>query len=158
MNKPQYRAIGLLVRKDQILLGQKGDGIGVGNYIAIGGKPKGNETLEQTLIREMKEEIGIEVLDYNLVAKITFLFQQKKEWNQTVYVFTCSKWKGIITPSIEITPKWFWTNEIPYQYMWADAKIWYPYIISGQKIHADFLYNPDNKTLARHNVTIVSEV
>ena len=52
------RAI-ILNDRGQVLLGKRARGTGVNQWALIGGKPDGNETIEQTIIREVKEETGL---------------------------------------------------------------------------------------------------
>lgn len=46
---------------NQVLLGKRGRGIGVGQYAFIEGKPDLDETSEQAVRRETREEIGAEL-------------------------------------------------------------------------------------------------
>lgn len=49
----------IIVADGKVLLGRRGRGIGKDQYALIGGKPDGDETPEQAVIREVEEEIGL---------------------------------------------------------------------------------------------------
>jgi len=57
MNKVVTRAIILVNGK--ILLGKRAGGRGAGQYALVGGKPEGKESPEDTIVREVHEELGI---------------------------------------------------------------------------------------------------
>ena len=66
----------LLVIKDgKILLAQKKRGFGEGKFNGVGGKAEEGETIEQTMLRETKEEIGIVPTIYKKQGEIA----QKQE-------------------------------------------------------------------------------
>lgn len=52
----------LLNKKNQVLLGKRNNSFGEGTFGLIGGKMKYGETIEECIIRELKEEIGVIVL------------------------------------------------------------------------------------------------
>ena len=156
--KYQNRAIGLLVRGDEILLGLRGEGIGEGNFVAIGGKQEEGEAIEQTLVREIREEIAVTVTKFELVAKIDFSHEAKPDWDQCVVVFLCSEWTGDIQKLEDVTPKWFKKSAIPFDKMWEDNKDWYPLILSGRKVKAKYRYGVDGKTVTAREITVVTNL
>lgn len=87
----------LLVRKEKVLLGLKKRGFGQGKWNGMGGKVKDGESIIKAAVRETKEEVGVEMIDYKKAALIHFYFPDdpdKISWNQDVHVFICNKWKG----------------------------------------------------------------
>lgn len=46
-----------------VLIGKRANGALINRWALIGGKPDKNETLEQTIIREVEEEIGADFLN-----------------------------------------------------------------------------------------------
>ena len=69
----------LLLKNNRVLLGQKKEGIGRGNYISIGGKPIRGESLVQAARREVQEEIGVLIEDVYRVADLEFYFTKTKD-------------------------------------------------------------------------------
>jgi len=50
----------LLDEKRRVLLGKRAKGIEVGKWSLIGGKPEENETMEEAVVREIREEISVD--------------------------------------------------------------------------------------------------
>jgi 8-oxo-dGTP diphosphatase len=136
---------------EQVLLGIKKEGFGVGKLTAFGGKVEPGETLAQAAIRELQEETGLRAREQDLLrlGELTFVFPQRPGWSQRVHVFTVSHWQNEPGPSRETTPRWFQVPDIPYGRMWQDAATWLPRILAGQPIRARFTFGPDNDSLAR---------
>jgi 8-oxo-dGTP diphosphatase len=132
-----------LTTESQVLLGKKKTSFGKGHYVGIGGRQEANETIEQTVVRECQEEIGITPLQFKKVGRLEFLFPHKLNWNQEVHVYTSTSWQGEPTDSDEITPQWFDKNKLPLNEMWSDAPHWLPSILNGEKLNATFSFTKD---------------
>ena len=61
-----------LIKNDKVLLAMKKRGFGAGRFNGVGGKPKTGESIEQTLVRESKEEIRVTPTEFEKVAELTF--------------------------------------------------------------------------------------
>jgi 8-oxo-dGTP diphosphatase len=127
-----------LRKGDEILLAMKKRGFGVGKWNGVGGKVQEGETLEQAMIREAKEEIGVDLRETDLekVAEIEFLFPEKDGWDMCVHVFFTRVWEGEPIESDEMQPKWFKISEIPLDQMWIDDKYWLMDAINGKRFKA----------------------
>lgn len=149
----------LLVREGEILLAMKKRGFGVGKWNGVGGKPdKGDKDILETAIRETEEEIGVKTNNLEKVAVLTFYFPNKKEWDQDVHVYLAKDWDGEPTESEEMLPKWFKINDLPFNDMWDDDKIWLPKILEGKKLKAEFTFDQEGKKIADYNVKTVKEI
>ena len=135
----------LLLRKDnKILLAMKKKGFGEGKYNGVGGKIEPNETPEEGMIRESKEEIFITPTEYYKVGTIEFMECYKGEkLNLTFHLFIATNWDGTPTESDEVKPKWFDIDKIPYDKMFPDDKYWLPYVLEGKKIKGFFDFDED---------------
>jgi mutator protein MutT len=136
-----------LLREDQILLAMKKRGVGAGRYNGTGGKLNPGESLEQALKRETQEEIAVAIEDPEKVAVLDFYFRDKPGWNQQVHAYFCKSWQGEPTESEEMKPQWFSKDSLPYEDMWPDDIYWIPEVLSGKKIHAEFLFGEGDQVL-----------
>lgn len=56
-----------------------------GHWCLFGGEIEGSETPEEAIIRELKEELGIDITDVKKIKESDYEFNNKKE---KVYIFT----------------------------------------------------------------------
>jgi 8-oxo-dGTP diphosphatase len=108
-------------------------------------------------IRELEEETSIQasITDLTFLGTLDFQFPFNPSWNQVVYIFLLEKWLGKEKESVEIKPKWFKTDMIPYDKMWKDASYWLPEILQKRKIDATFSFKENNETVANHEIRII---
>jgi 8-oxo-dGTP diphosphatase len=62
-----------------------------------GGKIEMGERPEQTLIRELKEELGI-VVDAACLAPLTFASHAYSDFHLLMPLYVCRRWKGSVRP------------------------------------------------------------
>lgn len=147
-----------LTKKNQVLLALKKRGFGANRYNGIGGKIELNETVEEALIRESQEEIGVTPLKFEKMANIVFDEYFKSEPTLVeVDVYIASKWTGKPTESEEVNPKWFKINQIPFDQMWPDDLYWLPQVLDGKKISAKFKLD-EKDTIISKKVKIVNRI
>lgn len=83
-----YRAAGILVNNNQILLQNTNDTDGYHGYKLIGGKVKFNESAQSAVKREFIEELGLRIEIGKLFKVIDHCVRTKKEqWQQIMLVF-----------------------------------------------------------------------
>ncbi len=126
----------------EILLAMKKRGFGAGRWNGVGGKLGDGETIEQAVIREAHEEIGIvaEESDLQKVAELAFTFPHHPDFDQLVHVYVTEKWSGEPVESEEMKPEWFSVDQIPFDVMWPDDKFWVPYIVEGKLVKGGFTF------------------
>lgn len=70
-----------------------------------GGKVENGETLELGLIREIKEEINLEI-SKNCIAPLTFAVDQHEVSQTILFLYICRKWEGSITSLLDQRLEW----------------------------------------------------
>jgi len=62
-----------------------------------GGKVETGEQPEQTILRELKEELGITV-EERCIAPLTFASHGYPDFHLLMPLYVCRRWEGIVTP------------------------------------------------------------
>lgn len=75
---------GIIMSGDALLLVRKARGPYTGKLDLVGGRPEAGETAEQTLVREVKEETGIQVLKASFWYEHTHQVQYLNELGEDV--------------------------------------------------------------------------
>lgn len=85
----------MLIRGNQILL-LKRDNTGYedGKYSLVAGHMDGNETIKQAMIRECKEEAGIEIYERDI--EMATLLHRKTDPERLDFFLKCERWNGDI--------------------------------------------------------------
>ena len=100
---------------------KKKDDENSGKYIGIGGHVEENETPEECLIREVKEETGLTLCDYKLRGLITFSFEDKDE---IAFLYTSNNFVGeLIKECKEGELVWVKKDAILSLPLWAGDKL-----------------------------------
>jgi len=141
-----------LVNNDQVLLIMKKRGFGQGKWNGPGGKVKKGESPLDSVIREVKEEIGVEVVNPTELGFIEFIWPYKPENNNRCYIYLTKEFNGQPTESEECRPQWFKIKDIPYNDMWDDDKYWYPDALAGKVVKKRFFFDKNNKILKHEDI------
>ena len=98
----------LIIKDDRILLARKKRGFGEGKLNGVGGKQEIGETIEETMIRETQEEIGVVPKDFFKMAIIDFdEYVKGKRTNVSMHIFLAKDFDGEISESDEMIWKIF---------------------------------------------------
>ena len=144
-----------IIKDGKILLQYKAAGkFGEGKWNGPGGKIKPNETPTEGVIREVREETGLNILDPELNGVIDFYFGEKPEPDWITYVFRVTEFTGELKPNDEGELSWINIEDIPYEDMWQDDEHWLPAFISGKKVKGTFWFNEEGTELLRHELNI----
>ncbi|HSX07170.1 MAG TPA: 8-oxo-dGTP diphosphatase [Candidatus Saccharimonadia bacterium] len=132
-----------LKRENEVLLAMKKRGWGVGRWNGVGGKLEPNETIEQALVRECQEEIGVTPLLFSKAAEHDFVMdsEQDGQWHMCVHTYLCTEWNGEPIETEEMAPQWFSMADIPFDDMWQDDRHWLPQVLSGKLLTTRFTFD-----------------
>ena len=67
-------------------------------------------------------------------------------------VFAAEDATGTATETDEAVPFWCSEENIPYQQMWADDRLWLPLLLEGRRFEAWFLF--DNDLMLWHELRV----
>jgi mutator protein MutT len=113
---------GLIFRNGKLLITQRHADAHLGGLWEFpGGKREGDETFEQCLVRELREELGIEVEVGELVESLTHAYPEKT----VVLKFFRCRWKQNEPRAIDcLDLKWVSAAELrDYDFPAADARL-----------------------------------
>ena len=104
--------IALINDENKILLGKRPFGKTFENLWEFpGGKVKSNETVEEAVIREVKEEINID-LKMNCLAPLTFSTFNSKKYNLVILLYISRIWDSEPKRIFHSELKWVKANEL----------------------------------------------
>ncbi len=98
---------------------KKANDLNEGKYIGIGGHIEKNETIEQALLREVKEETNLTLLSYELRGILTFI---NDDYSEIMYLFTSDKFEGELKECNEGTLSWKPIDKITLLPIWEGDK------------------------------------
>jgi 8-oxo-dGTP diphosphatase len=90
-------ACALVDADGRVLIAQRPEGKAMaGLWEFPGGKIEDGERPEQTLIRELKEELGITVSE-DCLAPLTFASHRYPDFHLLMPLYVCRRWEGTVT-------------------------------------------------------------
>lgn len=110
---------------------KKENDLNEGKWIGVGGKFEKDETPEECLLREVKEETGLTLVKYRLRAVITFI---SNEWEtEYMYLFTANEFIGNLTSCDEGELEWVDKDDILKLNIWEGDRIFLKKMIEEDK-------------------------
>jgi 8-oxo-dGTP diphosphatase len=99
-------ACALIDPDGRVLIAQRPEGKAMaGLWEFPGGKIETGERPEETLIRELKEELGISVKE-DCLAPFTFASHSYADFDLLMPLYVCRRWEGTATPIEHVRLKW----------------------------------------------------
>jgi len=136
-----------VVSDDEVLLIEKRRGLGEGWYNGPGGKREAGETIRECAIREVREEVGIDVDTPALSKAGELTFRLDGDPQLHCHVFRTDRFDGEPRPSEEARPEWFALDEVPYDQMWDDDRYWLPLVLEDRTFRGWFRFDADGDRL-----------
>ena len=119
-----------------LLLKRKKTGFGDSKYGFIGGHVEKGENVKKAIIREVKEEIGVEIAENDLKFRNVMNRKVNQDVEYIDFIFIAKKWRGNIKnmePEKCIELKWCNPNKLPNNILDFEK-----YIIDNKEIYLDF--------------------
>ncbi len=140
------------IKGGKVLLGIKAKKIGQGRWNGYGGGIDGDETPEQSILRELAEEAKIKASADSLekVAIVDFhnTNSDGRSFTCRVHVYFVSQWEGEPQETEEmLRPTWYGKDALLLDGMMPADREWLPIVLRGKKILAEAHYGPFQKTL-----------
>ncbi len=133
---------------DQVLLAMKKRGFGKGWWNGFGGKVKKDETIDNAMVRELKEESSLIAKDFRERAIIEFFFEGSVEEIE-MHIYEVTKYEGAPAESEEMKPKWFSKKKIPHDLMWPADRKWLPLFFEGKDFDGKVVFGEENNTIVK---------
>ncbi|USN87593.1 MAG: 8-oxo-dGTP diphosphatase [Candidatus Nomurabacteria bacterium] len=133
--------LALIVKRNKILLGYKKKGeIGTDTLNGPGGKVEPDESIEECLLREVWEEVNIE-LQVDKIEKlgvITFFDANTPDFE--VHIFRTEHFIGIPVETADMIPDWYEIDNLPLGKMLESDREWFEKMAKGEKFNAHVFY------------------
>ena len=105
-------AVALIDADGRILLAQRPEGKSLaGLWEFPGGKFEVGERPEQALIRELREELGIDV-ETSCLAPLTFASHAYDDFHLLMPLYVCRRWKGLAQAMESQELKWVFAKDL----------------------------------------------
>jgi len=123
---------------------KKKDDINQGKWIGLGGKFDAGESPEECLMREVKEETGVLITEYQLRGILTFQVIDTLSEPMYIFVYTASAYEGEVGECDEGTLEWIDTEKILELELWEGDRLFWGWM-SEEKgfFSANFKYMQD---------------
>jgi 8-oxo-dGTP diphosphatase len=105
-------ACALIDADGRVLIAQRPPGKAMaGLWEFPGGKVEAGERPELSLIRELKEELGIDVKE-ECLAPLTFASHLYPDFHLLMPLYVCRRWEGIVQAREAQRLKWVWPRDL----------------------------------------------
>jgi len=126
------RVLMIHLRKDY------GDGV-KDFWNGVGGKLEKNESPEEGITREAKEECGLDIKNPKLAGILTFPGNLGSQDTWRAFVFKIAEYSGKLVESKEGELKWVPIKEIFKENLWPSDKLFLPYVFEDKFFSGKFV-------------------
>lgn len=124
-----------------LLRNKKKEDINALKWIGVGGHIEENETKEEALVREVKEETGLTINTYKYRGELIFI---NNDFSEIMYLYTSDDFSGELIECNEGELHWINKAEIMNLNLWEGDKVFLPLLINSDKfIKMKLIYKDD---------------
>ena len=118
-----------------------------GKWIGIGGHLEDNESPEECIRREAREETGMELTDLRLRGIITFILPA---WgNELTFLYTAKTGTAELPDCVEGVLEWVPIEKVPELPLWEGDKVFLPLLQSRKEVFSlKLIYDGDGNLLS----------
>lgn len=110
-------------------------------WVGIGGHIEENETIEEALLREVKEETGLTLVSYDKRGYIKFI---NDDYEEEMFLFSSNEFEGEIIDCLEGELSWIDEDEIFNLNLWeGDRYFLKPLINNEEYFDLELIYSKD---------------
>lgn len=146
-NKPkdyQETVLCYIFKDDEVLMLKKNEVKGDMNsskWLGVGGHIEENESPDDAILRETKEETGLTLTSYDLLGTIKFYMNGK--YTEKIYVYAGYEVKGEMISCDEGLLQFFKRDEILNLSLWEGDKIFLRPLLENKKFKCSLYYNDE---------------
>ncbi len=120
---------------------KRADDIHAGKWNGLGGKLEPGESPEEFVIREVREESGLEIVNPRLHGLVMFPRFKGNDWY--VFVYTAETFKEDVNENDEGYLEWVPDEELESLALWPSDHIFLPWLREEKFFSAKFNYDGD---------------
>lgn len=121
-----------------------------GKWNGLGGKLDPGESPDECVVREIREESGLTLLDPRLRGVLTFpAFKPGEDW--LVFVYTATRFEGELGACPEGDLEWIPDERVAELPLWEGDRIFLPWLEEDRFFSGKFVYRDGR--LASHDVS-----
>ncbi|MBI3288051.1 MAG: 8-oxo-dGTP diphosphatase [Elusimicrobia bacterium] len=129
---------------------KKAGDIHLGKWNGLGGKLEPGESPEECVVREVREESGLVLLDPRLRGVLTFpAFKDGEDW--LAFVYTATRFEGRLGECAEGALEWIDDGRIAELPLWEGDRIFLPWLDEERFFSGKFVYR--NGLLVAHEAS-----
>ncbi len=121
---------------------KRANDIHAGKWNGLGGKLEQGESPEECVIREVREESGLELDHPRLHGMVMFPGFKGNDWY--VFVYTAESFNGDLKENEEGFLQWIPDAKLEALELWPSDHIFLPWLKGDKFFSAKFIYNGDN--------------